>query len=93
MLVRFLSPLPITITSRRGTKCTLSLSIESSSDRRELIMTEEGHCGYRIFHNFSPHEYGKIDEILRSGIEVRPESLFARCCRAMASEGLVELTP
>lgn len=46
MLVRFLSPLPITITSRRGTKYTLSIAIESSSDRRELIMTEEGRCGY-----------------------------------------------
>lgn len=89
--MRFLQSLLVTLMSRRGTRCTLSILVEPTHGRHELAMVEDGRCGHWAFHTFSPREYSRIDELLREGIPVRPGTVFERCCRAMALAGCVEI--
>jgi hypothetical protein len=92
MLVRFLQPLPVSITSRRGTVCTLALQVEPSSERREIVMHEAGRCGYWALHTFNCWERDRIGDMLhRDGVPVRPGGMFERCARAMAGQGMAEI--
>lgn len=89
--VRLLRPLPICLSSKRGTTCTIAFEVQEPHDKHAITLRESGSVGWRELHMFGAWEYERVDDLMyRVGIDF-DRTMGAKVALRLVELGLAEL--
>jgi hypothetical protein len=89
--IRLLSPLPVQLSTKRGSTCTIAFEIQEPHGKHAITLRESGRVGWWELHMFGAWEHRCVDELLyRSGVAFN-RGMAARVATRLVESGMAEV--